>query len=170
MKLPLLKSAAVGFELGVIPHADELPQLSNLFCSVVEALPYYNQKAKNAAFAKHSPAMLKEYLSHEPDSLMVAKAGPLIVGFCFNREDDGLIWLTWIGIRKDFRRQGVASALLRALDDKAKRTGTHKVWCDCRTDNESAKLMLGRCSYSQICAIPNHWYGQDYILWEKLIG
>jgi len=160
----------MGLVLGATPYPDELPQLSDLFCSVVEALPYYNRQAKNAAFAKHSPAMLKESLSQKPDSLMIAKAGLEIIGFCFNREDDGLIWLSWIGIRQDFRRQGLASELLRALDGQAKRMGAHKVWCDCRTNNEASKLMLGSCGYSEICVISNHWYGQDYILWEKLIG
>jgi len=151
-------------------HGEDAHELSHLFCGVVGALPYYNQRAKTSEFSKYSAARLKEYACSDPDSVVFVKLETKIVGFCFSRVDDELIWLNWIGVHHDYRGQGLASSLLRALDERARRVGAHKVWCDCRANNRTSKLMLMQNGYTEICTIPNHWYGQDYILWQKLVG
>jgi ribosomal protein S18 acetylase RimI-like enzyme len=162
--------SAAEFALVASSGGYDANELGRLFFTVVDTLSYYNQEAKFSEFAKYSSERLKEHAVSDPDSILLTKLGKQITGFCFSRKDDGLIWLNWIGVRQDCRRQGLASALLQTLDERAKKAGAHKIWCDCRTNNEASKLMLTRNGYNQICTIPNHWYGQDYILWQKLVG
>ena len=105
-------------------------------------------------------------IAADVDSVLVATVNTQIVGFCFSNIDDGLIWLSWFGVRPEYRRHGIGTALLNALDARAKRAGAHKVWCDCRTDNVASRATLADSGYREICTLVNHWYGQDFLLWE----
>jgi ribosomal protein S18 acetylase RimI-like enzyme len=148
----------------------EAESLTLLFEQVVNALPYYNDFAKRSELAKYSPDALRESLLEDPDSVLVARAGPDLVGFCLSRYDDGLVWLSWFGVHNEHRRKGVGSALLEKLEATVRSGRSHKIWCDCRTENAASKTVLTHHGYSQICVVRNHWYGQDFILWEKLIS
>jgi ribosomal protein S18 acetylase RimI-like enzyme len=147
----------------------EAEALSSLFRQVVTLLPYYNETAKNSEIKKYSPRLLRESTAADPESALVAKQDGQLLGFCLSRYDDGLIWLEWFGVHPAHRRKGVASALLRALEKKARKR-THKIWCDCRTENGPSIEILTAHQYQQLCTLRNHWYGQDFILWEKLVS
>jgi RimJ/RimL family protein N-acetyltransferase len=143
--------------------------LAILFRHVVDALPYYNEAAKRSEMAKYSALLLKASLLEDPDSVLVASIRNKLVGFCLSSYDDDLVWLNWFGVHPSYRREGVATSLLHALE--ASRMGkTHKIWCDCRTENEASKNILVQHQYQQLCTLSNHWYNQDYILWEKLVA
>ena len=150
--------------------AGEANELNHLFVRIVEALPYYNDTAKRSEIAKYSAESLRESAEKEPDSVLVARVGEQIVGFCFSESDDGLVWLAWFGVDPSFRNQGVGSQLLTKLEDTVRSGRSHKIWCDCRTENEASKVALARHGYVQLCTVRNHWYGQDFILWEKLVA
>jgi RimJ/RimL family protein N-acetyltransferase len=148
----------------------EAEPLSHLFEHVVMALPYYNDFAKQSELAKYSAAGLRESVSEDPDSVLVARVGPDLVGFCLSRYDDGLVWLSWFGVEKEHRNKGIGSALLDSLEETVRHGRSHKIWCDCRTENEASKAVLTCHGYTQICVVRNHWYGQDFILWEKVVS
>jgi len=149
---------------------DEAAMTATLFSQVVTPLPYYNQAAKTKELAKYSPSSLQDWLLEDPDSVLVARTSEIIIGFCFNYNDDGVIWLAWFGVHPDYRGMGVGSALLRKLEETVRNGRSHKIWCDCRTENEASKLALTKLGYVQLCTVLNHWYGQDFILWEKLVS
>jgi RimJ/RimL family protein N-acetyltransferase len=144
-------------------------ELARLFVQVVEPLPYYNETAKRSEIAKYPPRLLREVSEGDPDSILVASLEDQLVGFCFSRYDDDLVWLNWFGVHPSHRGKGIAKALLQALEISRKGK-THKIWCDCRTENEASKNILTSQGYHQICTVRNHWYKQDYILWEKFIA
>jgi len=148
----------------------EADSLNLLFTQVVSVLPYYNQIAKESELAKYSPDALRTYAMADPDSVLVAKIKSDLVGFCLSRYDDGLIWLSWFGVHPDHRRLGIGSALLDSLETTVRNGRSHKIWCDCRTENEASKTLLNEHAYQRLCTVRNHWYGQDFILWEKLIS
>lgn len=156
----------------VIAHMEDhdAESLNLLFRRVVEALPYYNQTAKQTELRKYSATLLREAAQTDPGSVLVAKIGPELVGFCLSENDDGLIWLAWFGVHPKFRRQGIGAALLDKLEDVARSAQSHKIWCDCRTENETSKVSLRNNGYVELCTVRNHWYGQDFILWEKLVA
>ena len=144
--------------------------LSELIRDVVGCLPYYNDQAKKTELAKYSAELLQRSVGNDPDSVLVAKVGSELAGFCLSEDDDGLVWLAWFGVHPAFRRRGIGSALLTQLEETARCGRSHKVWCDCRTDNTASKALLRRHGYIQLCTVRNHWYGQDFILWEKRVS
>jgi ribosomal protein S18 acetylase RimI-like enzyme len=151
-------------------RAEEAPGVSALFSTVLAELPYYNKEAKEAELAKYTADHLRDSVAEDAEAVLLAKLGDQLAGFCFTRQDDGLIWMSWFGVHAGHRHSGIGSALLRALDDRARRFGMHKIWCDSRTDNEPSKRVLSSNGYGQICTIANHWHGQDYVLWQKFVG
>jgi ribosomal protein S18 acetylase RimI-like enzyme len=149
---------------------DEAIVTAELFTEVVTALPYYNQAAKASELAKYSPSSLLDSLLNDPDSILIARTSDKVVGFCFNHNDDGVIWLSWFGVHPDYRGMGVGSALLRKLEETVSNGRSHKIWCDCRTENEGSKYVLSKEGYTELCTVLNHWYGQDFILWQKPVS
>jgi ribosomal protein S18 acetylase RimI-like enzyme len=149
---------------------DEAEELSSMFNQIVVSLPYYNEVAKRSEIAKYSPELLLAYAAESPGSIIVARDGGELVGFCFSKDDDGIIWLAWFGVHASYRRRGVGLALLQNLEEIARSRNVHKVWCDCRTENEASKAVLSGYGYIELCTVRNHWYGQDFILWEKSVA
>ena len=148
---------------------EEAEEIASLFVEVLTSLPYYNEQAKASELVKYKPSLLRDSAEEDPDSILVARDADQIVGFCFNRNDDGVIWLSWFGVHPDYRRMGIGSALLRKLESTVREGRSHKIWCDCRTENEVSKCTLAKEGYTQLFTLLNHWYGQDFIIWEKLV-
>jgi GNAT superfamily N-acetyltransferase len=165
----LVDSAAPAIHVaGMKSH--EAEPVSALFREVLAALPYYNGRAKEAEAARYSAERLADSIVADPDSVMVATMDSCLVGFCFSSKDSELIWLSWFGVRPGQRGKGIGSALLNSLERRAISSGSHKVWCDCRTDNTASKAILIGHDYQPLCTVQNHWHGQDYILWQKFIA
>lgn len=149
--------------------SSEADAVSQLFAEIVLALPYYNDTAKKSELSQYTAASLRESIVDDPDSVLVARVGERPIGFCISRPDDGLVWLSWFGVDATYRRQGVGAALLERLESTVREGRSHKIWCDCRTSNEASQIVLSQNNYTKICVVNNHWYGQDFILWEKLV-
>ena len=149
------------------PH--EAEALAHLFAAVLNSLPYYNEISKAAEISKYLPASLRASTEKDPDSVIVARTTGRIVGFCLSHNDDGVVWLSWFGVDAEYRKMGIGSALLTKLEETVRNGRSHKIWCDSRTDNEASKDVLNRQGYLPLCTVKNHWYGHDFILWEKLV-
>lgn len=147
-------------------QSDEAGHAARIIQSVIESLPYYNDRAKAEELAKYSETELQALNRLDPDSVLLARIDGTIVGFCLSRYDDGVIWLSWFGVVEGCRQQGVGRALLDALAATLPRRRAHKVWCDTRTENVRSQQVLERAGFRRIVQIANHWYGQDFILWE----
>ena len=152
------------------PMADEEAEdLSVMFRQLVVGLPYYNEISKRSEIAKYAPESLRMSELESPSSVLVARDEGRLVGFCFSKDDDGLIWLAWFGVHPTYRRRGIGLALLQKLEEIAHNKNSHKIWCDCRTENEASKAALSKYGYIELCTVRKHWYGQDFILWEKSV-
>jgi ribosomal protein S18 acetylase RimI-like enzyme len=149
-----------------------LPQdisgIARLFKSVVEKLDYYSDKAIKNELSKYTELELGQKQKDDPYSIIVAKdEAHDIVGFCFSRMDDTLVWLEWFGVSEKARQKGIARQLVSYLEGTLEAREAHKVWCDCRTSNLKSANLLSSSGYLPICTVKNHWYGQDFILWQK---
>ncbi len=147
----------------------EAAQVADLVRAVVSPLSYYNEQARAAETAKYTAQNLASIAEDDGQAVLVAVLAGEVVGFCISRYDDGIIWLAWFGVREDARGREVADALLGALEQATRRRGCHKIWCDTRTDNLRSQRVLQRSGFSRICTVTQHWYGQDFHLWEKLL-
>src|ERR1041385_3994764 len=152
------------------PRDEGIAEVNALFTQIVLSLPYYNEAARCSEIAKYSPRRLEEMIAADADSIQIATVNTRLVGFCISNIDDGLIWLSWFGVRPEYRRQGIGTAILSALDKRAKRAGAHKIWCDCRPNNAASCGTLAGSGYREICILVNHWYGQDFLLWERSVA
>jgi RimJ/RimL family protein N-acetyltransferase len=147
--------------------SSEASLTSTLVRSVIAPLDYYSDAAKAAEIAKYSAEALAALLSEDPYSILVAKVEDDVIAFCISRYDDGVIWLAWFGVHEKFRGTRVASDILEQLEDATRARNCSKIWCDTRTENTRSQRVLERTGYSRICTITQHWYGQDFHLWEK---
>ena len=149
---------------------DELPKAMRLFQGILNDLPYYNDMAKDNERKKYSLLKLATRQAEDPYSVLVAVAeSGEMVGFCFNHMDDFTVWIDWFGVVPSVRRRGIGLRVLNTVVETAQTRGVHKVWCDCRTSNEPSKKLLRKAGFRELVEIKNHWYGQDFILWEQFV-
>jgi ribosomal protein S18 acetylase RimI-like enzyme len=142
-------------------------RVAALMREVIAAVPFYSDEAKRSETGKYGEEALREAAGADPDSVLVAKAGDDVAGFCVSRYDDGLIWLSWFGVHPAWRGAGVADLLLARLEQATRARGIHKIWCDSRTENLPSRRALARAGFREICIVADHWYGQDFVLLEK---
>ena len=158
--------------MSVIIHSankSQIDSLISLFKKVISPLPYYNEIAKKYELGKYNFDELNKKIDSDPESVIIAEEDNNIVGFCFSRLDDMTIWLEWFGVNEKARGNGIAKKIVLYLETTAKKRDAHKIWCDCRTENMKSINLLSTCGYTPICTLKNHWYKQDFILWQKEI-
>jgi ribosomal protein S18 acetylase RimI-like enzyme len=146
--------------------AHEFDALTTLMRETIRPLSIYNERAIQSEFAKYTEASLRALAAVDPHSIIVARDSDGLTGFCISRFDDGTIWLSWFGTAARARGRGIGAALLAALAATLPARDAHKIWCDSRTENEKSKSVLERAGYRRITTLVNHWYRQDYFLWE----
>jgi ribosomal protein S18 acetylase RimI-like enzyme len=144
----------------------EIDALAALMRDTIQPLAYYNEHALRAELAKYAAHNLRALVAEESQAVLVARDSGGLIGFCVSRFDDGTIWLSWFGTELRARGRGVGAALLAALATTMPARHAHKVWCDSRVDNTESKSVLERAGFRRIATLENHWYGQDYFLWE----
>lgn len=147
--------------------ANDCQTLPKIIEKVVQDIPYYNDLAKKSEISKFQTTDLVSKIHEDKFSILVAVNSQEILGFCMSRFDDYLLWLEWFGVVENYRGQGVANLLLNELDKTIEIRKCHKIWCDCRTSNKASIHILTNHGFRQLVTIPNHWYKQDFILWEK---
>jgi ribosomal protein S18 acetylase RimI-like enzyme len=147
----------------------EATATSRLIRRVIKGCPIYNDKARKSEIAKYVPTELADRVAKDPDGVFVAVAGRKIVGFCVNGRDDGLLLLEWYGVHPEWRQHGIGRLMLDRLVGSARRRGCHKVWCDTHIANTASAKVLCSLGFQPLCTLHNHWYGQDFTLWEKMV-
>ncbi len=145
----------------------EVPEVVSMFLEVLRLIPYYNELAKHDEAAKYTASNLRTRLRDDAYSVTVAEDDSGLIGFAFTRFDDYVIWIEWFGVDPASRRRGVGSAIIQGLIRTAPTRKAHKIWCDTRITNEPAKATFRKNGFRQIAKLKNHWYGQDFILWER---
>ena len=148
---------------------EQLNALAMEISTLITAIPYYNQLAKQHETNRYNATALVQKIKEDPYSVLLAMHGDAIAGFCTSRFDDYTLWLEWFGVTENYRGKGISQLLLKALEPTAVKRNCHKIWCDSRTSNTAAIHILQDAGYSQITTLRNHWYKQDFILWEKAI-
>ena len=142
---------------------------SRLARGVIAATDYYSKTAKRHEAANYRAEKVVEKLLGRKYLHLCAKLEGKMVGFCDGYFDLGIFWVDWIGVEKGFRRKGIATRMLKFLEKKLKRGKAHKIWFDSRISNRESIGLFKKLGYRKIAFLRNHWYGQDFYLWEKFI-
>ena len=156
------------FQLDYATSADST-DIAVLFREIVSDLSYYNEQARAAEISKYTAEELAAKVAEDPYSVIVVKKENEVVGYCLSRFDDYTIWLEWFGVHPSHRREGIGKLILEKLEESARWRECHKVWCGSRTVNIKSYQTLMSGGFSVVAALKNHWYGQDFLLWEKLL-
>jgi ribosomal-protein-alanine N-acetyltransferase len=96
-----------------------------------------------------------------------AVSGDQMVGFISGdaRSGDGVGWITSLGIRKAYRRQGIAQALLEICEEQM---GMHRIRLCVRRDNEPAIKLYEQNGYRMVDVWSNYYRkGSDALVLEK---
>ena len=142
--------------------------LSMFMGSIINSTHYYSIEARKEETKKHDLKFLKQYLSDKKYyCCLVATEEKEIIGFAIGRNEAGVFWADWLGVRKNKRRGGVAELLMKEWEKILKKKGVHKIWCDTRTSNKESVSLLLKLKYKKLGLFGNGWYKQDFFLWEK---
>ena len=144
----------------------ELGPIAALVRAVIAAVPYYNAEAIAAELAKYDEPHLRALLGADPYAILIARDEDGLTGFCVSRWDDATIWLSWFGVAARARGRGVGTALIAALKASLPARRAHKIWCDSRTENVESIATLERAGFRRLTTLTDHWFHQDYFLWE----
>ena len=148
---------------------NDISDIVKLFSEVVNSLPYYNTSGKQLEIEAHNAIHLSNQMANEPGSIWVATESSIIVGVAITGYDYGTAYLYWLVVDEKYRRQGIADKLLNAIESHWKDNNVHKMWCDTRTTNRPMIDFLSKHKWIGFTMLRNHWYNQDFYLWEKLI-
>lgn len=144
--------------------AEDASAIADLLARVISTLEIYSVEARRSEIAKYGADALGEII--QDGVVVLAEEEGKIVGVCLGYDDDGLLWLSWFVVDGQSRRKGATRQMLARFTERA-RERTHKVWCDCRTTNVASISLLEEAGFERIATVQHHWYGQDFILWQK---
>ena len=72
-----------------------------------------------------------------------------------------------IGVNPEMRRGGIASAMLKILEEDAKKYDVKKIFLEVAADNTAAQKLYENNGYKQIGVRPKYYDGVDAILMSK---
>ncbi len=129
--------------------------------------PHYSDWAKSEEIAGLTAAKLLAMPKHD---LHIAIEENTVLGVLVSSpKEAGLLWLSWCVVSPAARGRGVAGALITAFHASAKARGVHKTWCDSRVGNAASARMLEKAGYRVVTTLEQHWYGLDFLIWERLL-
>lgn len=90
-----------------------------------------------------------------------------MIGFIAgDKKSSSLGWIATIGVLPEYRRQGVAAALLTACEN---RLGVSKIRLSVRLGNKNAIQLYEKYGYQRVDIWPNYYQdGTDALIFEKL--
>ncbi len=144
----------------------EAAKIATLFKEVVQDLEIYNEEARRIEIEKNNEVTFRARLGDDPRSISVAARGDAMLGFCITTDQHGPIWIEWYGVSKAARREGLGTKLVTHLQSELPRRHATKIWCDSRTINLPTIRLFEGLGFRRLCELKEHWYGQDFYLWE----
>jgi len=160
----------VKFKLGQL-KTEEVKETSALIKKIIRENPYYNNSAKKEFITWYTPNQLSRHLEKKDMIFVVAKLKDKIVGFgSVWKSFGGVGYSDWTMVDKQCRRHGIGIAIWNYKINLAKQFGIHKVMADSLVINEEGIAFAKAHGLRRVAELKKHWYGQDYYLWEKVIG
>ena len=147
------------------PH--DIPDLLAIFSQVVSPLDIYSEEARAGEIRKFSREEFEYRIEADPFAVTLAYSQNDLVGFSVTDDQHGPVWLEWYGVRLDARGAGAGEAIIRHLITELPIRHATKLWCDTRTSNTQSIRLFEKLNFRRLCEVKNHWYGQDFYLWER---
>ncbi len=97
---------------------------------------------------RESADAMTRHLEQFPDLSFVAIANDKFVGAVLGTHDGRKGWINRLAVRPEFRRQGVAAALVEACDSAIRSAGIEIVASLVEADNEASTALFRKLGYS----------------------
>lgn len=153
-----------------IARLKDISLLSNFYQHIIKNSPYYSRIAIKEELKRFSIKNLRKEFKDKNNLYIIAEEGDKIIGARNGYYEAGIFWSDWGVVNPLYRRKGISRTLMTFLEKKLKKEGIHKIWCDSRTTNKESVAALGKLGFKKIVTIKNHWYKQNFILWQKLLN
>lgn len=150
---------------------EEVTQAANLMKKVLLENPYYNKESKKEYMIWYSAEQIMRHMKKGDVILTAAKINGKIIGFgSLWKSFGGVAYSDWTVVDKNYRRIGIGTALWNYKIRLAKKQGVHKVVADSLVINKEGNEFAKSHGLRKIAVMKKHWFGQDYYLWEKILG
>ncbi len=85
----------------------------------------------------------------------------------FDSADRSIMYFEWTLVAKPYRGHDLAYRMHMDLEKLVMKEGVRKIWGDSRASNYQAINLEKKLGIRTIGKLKRHWFGQDYIFWEK---
>ena len=119
----------------------------------------------------YSRRELRQYMRFPGLECMVAEVEGKLVGFCLAASEDAQGYVITMDVLGEYRRHGIASALLEAVEQRLAARDVTEVWLETATDNDAAIAFWQRHGYRKQGVRKNYYPGKrDAFTMRKSIG
>ncbi len=147
---------------------NEVREFSRITREVIMSTRYYPTYSREDQVSWYTPSKLREKLKNKDLVFIVARKGKKMVGFCMGYyEAGGVFYITWIGVAKEARNNGVATNLVKHVEQEMKRKKMHKIACDIQKDNKESISFFENIGFEKMAEFKKHWYNLDYYVYSK---
>lgn len=99
---------------------------------------------------------------------LIAQDDNEFLGYITVTIDSGIAHIEPLMVKTELKGKGIGTQLLKAVEEKAKALGVHKVWLETGSDWK-AKAFYEKHGYSIRAILPNHTGGREFVLMDKMI-
>ena len=130
---------------------------------------HYNSEARNAYAAHVSSAYMLGIVKGEGFAVMALNGAEPVgcLWASFDSADRSIMTFEWVLVNKNYKKHGIAMLMHNFAEKLAMRQGVRKIWGDSRASNYPAIALETDLGVRRIGKLKKHWFGQDYIFWEK---
>lgn len=157
-------------EFLVLPLREaDIKRTHDLYYEILEELHSDDAWALQSYKNAYNRLRMQEVTSDPNGSYWTAKANDDVVGFGFGRTGGGVGFINWIGIRRDYRKRGIGSAILKSMEDDFAIRGCHKL--ELYTYQHDLKLFdfYKKRGYDKVAQLNNHYYNLNVIYMTKAL-
>ena len=147
---------------------EDVENLSNFFSDIfLEIKPHFTESAIDSAIKETSPEFLNKVILMNKWMFLVTKDEDEIVGSIQGYKYGGVFFITWFAVHKDYRKIGLASKLMNALEKRLKED-CHKISLVSATGLKLDKF-YEKQGFTKECILENCWWGVNYFQFGKFI-
>lgn len=159
------------FDLVIRPaRTSDAVLIHALIKSSLESSTVLNKEAKKDLARKFDLSALHDLLAKDDSIILVAVgANESINATVLMSIEGGMMHLSQLVVRENYRRQGIGSLFIREVLKIAKQLAVHRVTGYTRSNDIGAQVLASREGFAICGHCPNFWYLQDYVLWSRSV-
>jgi quercetin dioxygenase-like cupin family protein/ribosomal protein S18 acetylase RimI-like enzyme len=127
----------------------------------------YSEKAIDAAIM--TAQEIRDRISHKGTHVLVATLGEQIVGTASGIEEHESLHVCSMAVDPSYQGQGVAHRLMKELEILAQQSGCRKLFLQTGWAMTEAIALYRRLGYRQEGYQHTHFYGEDFLLFGKVL-